>query len=118
MLHRHGDLGVLKSLKAVDPLELSLAQHGVQTAGPQRRISVAERLHEGAHRLVTPAEIPHVEHDAKGVDLKEADLQRVPKTLAGDHGCPRACCWLGIHGCCPIGRLATRARSMASPSGR
>src|SRR5450631_316210 len=64
-VHPHRDLGVLESLKAVEPLKLGLAQNGVQPLGPQRRVSVADRLHEGAHRLVAPAEVPHVEHDAE-----------------------------------------------------
>src|ERR1035437_3888399 len=81
MVHPDRDLGVLKSLEAVEPSELGLAQHGISSPCPQRRVPVADRLHEGAHRLVTPAEIPHVENNAERVDLKETNIHGVPKTV-------------------------------------
>src|SRR5674476_1699709 len=81
MLDPHRNLGVLKSLGTVDPLQRCLAQHGVQPARPQGRVSVPERLHESAQRLVTPAEVPHVEDGPEGVDLEEANIKGVPKTL-------------------------------------
>ena len=79
VVHQHPDLRVLERLQAVGPLDLGVAQDGVKPLRPQRRVAVADRLHEGAHRLVAPAEVPHVEDHSKGVDLKEANIHWIAK---------------------------------------
>ena len=48
---------------------------------------MAEHVQVAAHGLVAPAEVPHVEHDAQGVDLEEAHVDPVPETR-GRHSRP------------------------------